>query len=122
MRRVRSKIIGRLIVGISIVFCYTLKTEAQVSSTFEAALHFKQIGEIDEGIVFVSAPEKFGYLPIGIDTTAYLLGKFYYQEKRISESISKLIQVGSSSYFYNESALFAGYQYAYLGDFANADK
>jgi hypothetical protein len=120
MRRVRLKIIGRLIVSISLVFCYTFKTEAQVNSTFEAALHFIQIGEIEEGILFVSAPEKFGYRPLGTDTAAYLKGKFYYQRKRISESIHNLVQVGHKSPFHKESTFFLAYQHAYLGDYVNA--
>jgi putative component of membrane protein insertase Oxa1/YidC/SpoIIIJ protein YidD/TM2 domain-containing membrane protein YozV len=115
-----QKIIGQLIVGLNIFLACTVGLKAQSNSAFKATLHFKQIGEIEEGLFFIKNAEKFGYMPLGPDSSAYLLGKFYYHEKRISESINHLIQVKEGTVFYDESALFAGYQYAYVGDYGNA--
>lgn len=120
MRKVRLKIIGRLIISINFLLLVGFPLVSQHRDTYEAVRHFQRIGEIDEALSFIRAPQIYGYRTLASDTTSYLTGKLYYQQKRISQSISQLTQVSDTSVFFLEAALFAGYQYAYINNYADA--
>lgn len=117
----RLKITGQLIISIS--FCCLFQVQqakGQSVSTFDAALHFQQSDQIDEGLLFLENPVRFGFKTLGKDTSKYLMGKLHYHKKNITQSINFLTSVSNQSVFFEESVLLSSYQYAYFGQLNEA--
>ena len=122
MKKEESRIIGLITIWISCFLFFGVNPAlGQANATYQVAQHFKQLGQYNEGIYFLQNNQKFGYKPLSEDSTNYLIGKFYYYQKKLSSSIDFLSRVNITSSFYDESRLLYTYQLIYNRQFEQAN-